>query len=124
VKNILSTTSIMIRNLALRRMASAASPALVKQLRLLTGSPLKDCMKALEETNGDIEASKDYLRKKGLAEAEKKIDRLAAQGLVGVLKCPNSNKITMIQLACETDFVAKTDKFQEGLRGIMQTFHA
>jgi elongation factor Ts len=90
----------------------------------MTGSPLKDCMKALEETNGDIEASKDYLRKKGLAEAEKKIDRLASQGLVGVLKCEQSNKITMVQLACETDFVAKTDKFQSGLRGIMQTIHA
>ena len=44
-------------------------------------------MKALTETNGDIEASKDYLRKKGLAEAEKRVDRLAAQGLVGVLMC-------------------------------------
>jgi len=68
----------------------------VKQLRIMTGSALKDCMKALEETNGDIEASKDYLRKKGLADAEKKIDRLAAQGLVGVLKCEQSNKITMV----------------------------
>ena len=58
--------------------SSVATPALVKQLRIMTGSALKDCMKALEETNGDIEASKDYLRKKGLADAEKKIDRLAA----------------------------------------------
>ena len=85
----------------------------------MTGSPLKDCMKALEETGGDIDASKDYLRKKGLAEAEKKSDRLASQGLVGVLKCDVTKRITMIQLACETDFVAKTDKFQDGLRGIM-----
>ena len=54
-----------------------------------------------------MEASKDYLRKKGLAEAEKKVDRLAAQGLVGVYK--DTNTITMVQLACETDFVAKTD---------------
>jgi len=44
----------------------------------MTGSPLKDCIKALEQTNGDIEASKDFLRKKGLAEAEKRTDRLAA----------------------------------------------
>ena len=50
----------------------------VKQLRMATGSPLKDCMKALEENNGDIESSKDYLRKKGLADAEKKTDRLAS----------------------------------------------
>ena len=103
---------------------SVATPALVKQLRMMTGSGIKDCMKALEETGGDIEASKEYLRKKGLAEAEKKIDRVAAQGLVGVLKCEQSNKITMVQLACETDFVAKTEKFQEGLKGIMQTVHA
>ena len=54
---------------------SFATPSLVKKLRLMTGSPLKDCMKALEETSGDIEASKDYLRKKGLAEAEKRTGR-------------------------------------------------
>jgi len=87
----------MIKNFVFRQMGSSvATPALVKQLRIMTGSALKDCMKALEETNGDIEASKDYLRKKGLADAEKKIDRLAAQGLVGVLKCEQSNKITMV----------------------------
>lgn len=88
-----------------------ATPALVKQLRGITGSGIKDCMKALQETQGDIDASKDYLRKKGLAEAEKKVDRLAAQGLVGVLQCAEKSKITMVQLACETDFVAKTEKF-------------
>ena len=90
---------------------SVATPALVKQLRAMTGSGIKDCMKALEENNGDIEASKDYLRKKGLAEADKKVDRLASEGLVGVLRCADSSRITMIQLACETDFVAKTDQF-------------
>jgi elongation factor Ts len=58
--------------------SSVATAALVKQLRLMTGSPLKDCIKALEETNGDMQSSKDFLRKKGLAEAEKRIDRLAA----------------------------------------------
>lgn len=76
-------------------------------------------MKALEETNGDIEASKDFLRKKGLAEAEKRVDRLAAQGLVGVIRDTTNAKLTMVQLACETDFVAKTDRFQAGLRGIL-----
>jgi elongation factor Ts len=90
---------------------SVATPALVKQLRGMTGSGIKDCMKALEENGGDIEASKDYLRKKGLAEADKKVDRLASEGLVGVLKCCETFKITMVQLACETDFVAKTEQF-------------
>lgn len=101
----------------------AVSAAQVKELRGLTGSPLKDCMAALEENNGDIEASKDYLRKKGLAAAEKKMDRVAAEGLVGVLQDPAKQKITMIQLACETDFVAKTEKFQEGLKAIMHSLH-
>ena len=62
-----------------------ATPKLVKQLRLLTGSPLKDCMAALEESQGDIEGSKEYLRKKGLAMADKKADRSATQGLIGIL---------------------------------------
>lgn len=90
---------------------TVATPALVKQLRLMTGSPLKDCIKALEETNGDMEASKDFLRKKGLAEAEKRIDRLAAEGLVAIKRDTATATFTMIQLACETDFVAKTDQF-------------
>ena len=76
-------------------------------------------MKALEETGGDIEASKDYLRKKGLAEAEKRVGRAAADGLVGVLQDPDQGKITMVQLACETDFVAKTDRFQHSLKSIL-----
>ena len=53
-------------------------------------------MKALEETGGDIEASSDYLRKKGLADAEKRTDRLAAQGLVGVIRDPVNAKVTMV----------------------------
>ena len=80
-------------------------------MRQLTGSPLKDCMKALEETSGDLDASQDYLRKKGLAEAEKRVGRVAADGLVGVLRDAEKGRITMVQLACETDFVAKTDRF-------------
>jgi len=68
---------LVIKFLQRRAMATVATPALVKHLRSMTGSPLKDCIKALEETNGDMEASKDFLRKKGLAEAEKKIDRVA-----------------------------------------------
>jgi elongation factor Ts len=68
-------------------------------------------MKALEETSGDIEASQDFLRKKGLAAAEKRLDRVAADGLVAIRRDPTSATMTMIQLACETDFVAKTEQF-------------
>lgn len=91
--------------------STAATPALVKQLRALTGSPLKDCMAALVETDGDVEASKEYLRKKGLAQAEKKMDRVAAEGLIAVKEDKDNQKVTMVQIACETDFVAKTEQF-------------
>jgi elongation factor Ts len=104
--------------------STMATPALVKQLRMMTGSRLKDCIDALESTNGDMDASKDILRKKGFAEAEKKIDRVAAQGLVAVRRDPDSATVSMIQLACETDFVAKTEQFQLGISSILETIHA
>lgn len=95
------------------------SAALVKDLRNLTGSPLKDCMAVLIETNGDIAASKDLLRKKGLAFADKRADRDATEGLIGLMLGEESggdkNNVTMVQFACETDFVAKTDRFRDGL---------
>ena len=69
--------------LALFSAAFKPSPAEVKNLREITGSPLMDCMKALTESTGDLEKAKEYLRKKGLAYAEKRADRMATQGLVG-----------------------------------------
>jgi elongation factor Ts len=95
----------------------------VKALRTMTGSPLKDCLKALNETEGDLEASKDVLRKSGLAAAEKRSDRLATEGLIGLMVDEANRKATMIQLSCETDFVAKTDNFQKGLMSILNTLH-
>lgn len=62
----------------------AVSPKLVKELRVATGSPLKDCMKVLTETDGDIAKSKELLRKRGLADAEKRTDRVASQGLIAL----------------------------------------
>jgi len=66
--------------------AAAFKPTagLVKELRVMTGSPLKDCLKVLTETEGNIEKSKELLRKRGLADAEKRADRLASQGLIGL----------------------------------------
>lgn len=96
-----------------RRFSYKAPIADVKNLREMTGSPLGDCVKALNESLGDFEKAKEFLRKKGLAYAEKRADRLATQGLVGVQH--DANAVTMIQFSCETDFVAKTEKFQEGL---------
>ena len=93
----------------------------VKSLRDMTGSPLGDCVKALTSSTGDVEKAKEFLRKKGLAYAEKRADRLATQGLVGLSQ--SENQVTMVQFSCETDFVAKTDRFKDGLSGILDTLH-
>jgi translation elongation factor Ts len=100
------------------------SAKLVKQLRDLTGSPLKDCMKVLAETQGDIEKAKELLRKRGLADAEKRTGRATAEGYVGMRLDKTSNLVTMIEMTCETDFVAKTDKFIQGVEMVLDTFHS
>ena len=97
------------------------SSSLVKELREMTGSPLKDCMSVLVETSGDLQASKDLLRKKGLAFAEKRADRDATEGLIGIME--GDSGVTMVQFSCETDFVAKTDKFRDALKSILKTIH-
>ena len=96
-----------------------ASAAEVKKLREMTSSPMGDCVKALNANNGDFEKAKEFLRKKGLAYAEKRADRFTTQGLVGLQESDKS--VSMVQFACETDFVAKTDKFREGLEAILDT---
>lgn len=84
--------------------------ALVKELREKTGGGMMDCKKALQETDGDVEAAVDWLRKKGLAAAAKKAGRTAAEGLIGV--ATEGATGAMIELNSETDFVARNDKFQ------------
>ena len=81
----------------------------VKQLRELTGVGFKDCKTAIDESNGDIEKSVEYLRKKGIAKASKKMQRVAAEGLVCVHE--ENNKYSIIEVNSETDFVAKNDEF-------------
>lgn len=110
-----------LTNFPCRLFAFKPSPALVKELRNMTGSPLKDCMAVLAETEGDLEASKDLLRKKGLAFAEKRADRDATEGLIGIAQ--SEDTFTMVQFACETDFVAKTDRFRAALGSILKTVH-
>ena len=87
------------------------SAALVKQLREATGAGMMDCKKALQETDGDLEAAIDWLRSKGIAKAEKKSGRTAAEGLVGVKG--QGNEAVVIEINSETDFVARNDAFQE-----------
>ena len=81
----------------------------VKKLRELTGVGFKDCKSAIEETKGDIEKSIDLLRKKGIAKASKRMDRVAAEGLVSISE--TENNFSMIEINSETDFVAKNNEF-------------
>ena len=82
----------------------------VKALREKTGAGMMDCKKALSETNGDIEAAVDFLRAKGLAAAAKKASRIAAEGLIG--NAVEGNTGALVEINCETDFVAKNADFQ------------
>ena len=81
----------------------------VKRLRELTGVGFKDCKNAIDETNGDIEKSIEFLRKKGIAKANKKMERVAADGLISI--CEEKNKFSIIEVNSETDFVAKNNEF-------------
>ena len=81
----------------------------VKQLREITGVGFKDCKYAIDENNGDIEKSIEFLRKKGIAKANKKMERIAADGLVCIHE--KDNKFSMIEINSETDFVAKNSDF-------------
>src|SRR5689334_13050658 len=83
---------------------------MVKDLRDKTGAGMMDCKAALGETNGDMEAAVDWLRKKGLAKAAKKAGRVAAEGLIGVVTAPLKGAV--VEVNSETDFVARNDLFQ------------
>ena len=89
----------------------AISAKLVKELREKTGAGMMDCKKALEACDGDIEASFDWLREKGIAKAAKKADRIAAEGLTAFVI--DGNAASIVEVNSETDFVAKNAEFQE-----------
>jgi elongation factor Ts len=84
----------------------------VKALREKTGAGMMDCKKALQESNGDFEKAIEYLRKKGASIAQKRSDKLANQGVVEAYIHTGGRVGTLIELNCETDFVAKTDDFK------------
>ena len=81
----------------------------VKKLRELTGVGFKDCKNAIDENNGDIDKSIEFLRKKGIAKANKKMERVAADGLISIYE--KENKFSIIEVNSETDFVAKNQEF-------------
>jgi elongation factor Ts len=95
---------------------TTVTASMVKALRDKTGAGMMDCKTALTETNGDMEAAVDWLRKKGLSKAAKKADRIAADGLIGVAV---KDKVgAVVEVNSETDFVARNDQFQGMVRDI------
>src|ERR1041384_3190296 len=94
------------------------SAQMVKELRESTGAGMMDCKSPLTETNGDMTAAQDWLRKKGLSKAAKKAGRVAAEGLVGVLVA--GTKGVVVEVNSETDFVARNDLFQGLVKMIAQ----
>ena len=90
--------------------------ALVKELREKSGAGMMDCKKALIENNGDVEAAIDWLRAKGIAKADKKSGRTAAEGLIGINGAGTA--AVVVEVNSETDFVARNDAFQDLVRGV------
>ena len=90
----------------------------VKELRVITGAGFMDCKKALEDTNGNIEKAVELLREKGLAAAAKKAGRIAAEGIVESYIHMGGKIGVMVEVNCETDFVAKTPEFRTFVRDI------
>jgi elongation factor Ts len=89
------------------------SAKVVKELREATGAGMMDCKNALVETDGNLEKAMDYLREKGLSAAAKKAGRIAAEGVVNSFVSEDGKSGTIVEVNCETDFVAKTDEFKE-----------
>ena len=95
--------------------------AMVKELRETTGAGMMDCKKALTHTEGDMAKAVDYLREKGLAAAAKKESRIAAEGVVGAYVCEKCGTGAMVEVNCETDFVANTPDFKDMVESIAKT---
>ena len=94
------------------------SAKLVKELRDQTGAGMMDCKKALKETSGDLSKATEWLRQKGIASAEKKAGRTAAEGAVGSYIHTGARVGVLVEVNCETDFVARGDAFQELVRNV------
>ncbi|WP_462323352.1 translation elongation factor Ts [Desulfoplanes sp.] len=95
----------------------------VKTLREKTGVGMMDCKKALVQCDGNEEAAVAFLREKGLAKAQKKAGRATSEGWIGFAANEDCTSATLVELKCETDFVAKNEKFQETLQTIAQTLN-
>ncbi|MDX1795325.1 MAG: translation elongation factor Ts [Hydrogenovibrio sp.] len=90
----------------------AVTASMVKELREMTGAGMMDCKKALAETDGNMEEAVEFLRKKGMAGADKKAGRIAAEGVIAIAISDDKKKAAIVEVNCETDFVAKGDEFK------------
>lgn len=97
---------------------AAISAGVVKQLREITGAGMMDCKKALSEADGDMEKAQEILREKGLAAAQKKAGRIAAEGVVDAYISNDASTGVLIEVNCETDFVANTPEFKSFVRDL------
>ena len=97
---------------------ATVTAAQVKELRDLTSAGMMDCRNALKECDGDVKKAQEWLRRKGLAKAETKASRTAAEGRVGCYMHHTGKVGVLVELYCETDFVAKTEEFQNLLKDI------
>jgi elongation factor Ts len=102
-------------------MSETISAAMVKELRERTSSGMMECKKALVEANGDMELAIENMRKSGLAKADKKSGRIAAEGIIGVKVSSDGKTVAMVDVNCETDFVAKADDFVKFVSNITTT---
>jgi len=98
------------------------TPQIVKELREKTGAGMGDCKKALTETNGDMTAAIEYLRKKGAASAAKRADRSANEGLIGALTTDDGKCGVLVEVSCETDFVARNEEFINFVNNVTNAF--
>jgi len=98
----------------------AITAAMVKELREMSGAGMMDCKKALTQTEGDMEKAMDYLRENGMAKAQKKADRIAAEGLCEGLVSEDGKSAAVVEVNSETDFVAKNEKFQQFVHEVAQ----
>ncbi|MBW7955849.1 translation elongation factor Ts [Patescibacteria group bacterium] len=90
----------------------------IKNLREETGAGMMDCKKALEESNGDMEKAREWVRQRGLAKAEKKADRETKEGYIASYVHNTGKVAAMVEILCETDFVARNPEFQEMARNV------
>ncbi len=101
-------------------MATAITAKDVAELRARTGAGMMDCKKALEESQGDMEKAIEYLRKKGIAKADKRSGRETKEGVIGHYLHHNGKLAVLVEINCETDFVARTDDFKNLARAVAE----